>query len=106
MIIYDLEQGSPEWRTLRGQQPTASNFHKAVKQNGEISKQADLYIRALLASQIAEGPIDEGFKSAYMDRGTEMEEEARLRFELETGENVEQFGFCLREDGQVACSPD
>lgn len=106
MIVYDFEQGSDEWRILRGQQATASNVHKAIKQDGTLSKQSDLYIRSLLAKQVALGAIDEGFKSSAMERGTEMEEEARLRFELITGLDVHQVGFCVREDGVAACSPD
>ena len=106
MRVYDMEQGTPEWFKVRGLQPTGSAINKAVTMAGALSKQADKYILSLLATQIATGPIEEGFKSDAMARGTLMEEEARLRFELETGLDVQQVGFCVREDGLAGCSPD
>jgi hypothetical protein len=50
-------------------------------------------------------PLDWG-TSQWMDRGTELEADARRWYEMDQGVDVRQVGFCLRDDGAVGCSPD
>jgi len=48
-----------------------------------------------------------GFMSEWMERGKEMEEEARLWYEFTQGVDVQRIGFIYRDDRKEAgCSPD
>jgi putative phage-type endonuclease len=104
MKIIDVKQGTPEWLQVRLGIPTASNFDKLITTKGAPSKQAMKYIYKLAGEKVC-GMQEEGYSNANMERGVEMEAEARMFYELTTGEVVEQVGFCLHEDG-YGCSPD
>lgn len=103
MKIINCDQGTPEWHGCRAGIPTASAFDKIITSTGKASTQAEAYINQLLAEQMAgqSGGIE---PTEWMLRGIEMEAEARLFYELETGRNVDQAGFIVG-DG-CGCSPD
>lgn len=103
MKILDVVQGSPEWHLARCGIPTASNFDKIVTTKGERSKQAEKYLYQLAGERII-GKAEETYQNGNMQRGTEMEVEARQLYELMTGKTVLQVGLCV-EDGYGA-SPD
>lgn len=106
MIVHNVTQGSDEWMALRCTIPTASEFGKIITPaKGDLSSQATAYRHLLLACWLKGGPVDE-FLSYWMERGTEMEPEARDAYGLQTGNDVEQVGFITRDDGMVGCSPD
>lgn len=42
----------------------------------------------------------------WMQRGVELEPEARAFYEMERGVDVQEVGFITRDDGLVGCSPD
>jgi len=106
MIILDCEQLSEEWRAARGGIPTASCFDKIITTKGEPSKQAEKYLNQLAGERVS-GTTEEGFKSAYMNRGNEVEAEAREFYELITDSVVQKVGICYaNEDKKYSCSPD
>jgi len=82
-ILTDLEQGSDEWLAARLGIPTASNFSKLITSTGKKSTQLDGYARTLAAETLM-GKPEEGFKSGWMDRGTELEPMARAWYEFQT----------------------
>lgn len=104
MKIIDVVQGSPEWLKARCGIPTASNFHKIVIACGDKSKQIGKYMCQLAGERIT-GKIEEPFKSAAMQRGNDLEAEAREFYELVMGVKTQRVGFCLSENGYGA-SPD
>jgi hypothetical protein len=107
MIILDCIQGSPEWHAARLGIPTASNFGKILTSTAKPSSQAATYMNELLAGWLAGKPVDTLDTTHWMERGTELEAEARLRYEIQTGNAVRQVGFVyLDEDRRVGCSPD
>ena len=108
MIIYDVAQRSDEWFLIRGTVPTASRFDKILTATGKHSEQADRYANELVANWMM-GPHEverEELKSSWVDRGVEMEDEARLFYELKSDNLVSQVGFIMHDSGKFGCSPD
>ena len=103
MQIINCEQRSDEWYTARCGVPTASNFAKIVTTTGAPSKQREPYLLKL-AGELVTGRAEETYCNAAMQHGIDTEDDARSTYELITGTDVEQVGFCIR-DGAGA-SPD
>jgi len=104
MKIINCEQRSPEWFQCRCGVPSASSFDQIVTMKGEPSKQREKYMFRLAGERIT-GLQEETYQNAAMLRGVEMEAEARMFYELITGNIVEQVGFCISDSG-AGCSPD
>ena len=104
MIILDVEQGTEEWLQARLGVPTASNYSKIITSTGKPSAQADKYINDLVAQKLT-GEIPEMFKSDAMQRGNDLEPQARAYYEFMTDNVVEEVGLILNYDG-AGCSPD
>lgn len=105
MKIVNCEQGSPEWFLARCGIPTASNFDKIVDGSGAPSKQRKKYLYQLAGERVI-GKAEETYQNAAMQRGTEMEGEARSFYEMTTGQGVAQVGFCVVDSGIYGASPD
>ena len=104
MKYLDCEQGTEEWFRARLGIPTASQFGSIITPGGKASSSADRYMRRLVAEWLAGVPVDNEQSSFWMERGSELEDEARSRYEFDTGNEVEQVGF-IAADG-YGCSPD
>lgn len=105
MIIHNVIQGSPEWRRARLGVPTASCFDKICTPKGDLSKSSSKYMAQLVAEWATGMPLDDA-GSAFMDRGTALEDEAIAAYEFQTGNTVERVGFIALDDGSAGCSPD
>jgi putative phage-type endonuclease len=105
MRLIDCEQGSDEWLEARLGIPSASNFAKILTIKGTPSTQAKSYVDALVAEAIT-GESTYVKVTDAMQRGTELEPYARDRYILETGNEVQEVGFCLHDDYQAGASPD
>jgi len=105
MKIIDVEQNTQAWFEARLGIPTASNFDKIVTMKGEPSKQAEKYLYRLAAERVSR-QIENGYTNAFMERGHELEAEARKFYHLITTNEVKQTGLCLSDDGRYGCSPD
>lgn len=104
MIVHRMEQYSPEWWEIRKGVPTASRADKILTPTGKLSAQCRGYINELIAAGLGFG--DEPFVSDWMERGLELEPQARNFYELLTGETVEQVGFVTNDESTFGCSPD
>lgn len=106
MIILNVEQGTPEWNAARCGLPTASNFDKIVTAVGVPSKQREKYLFQLAGERVA-GCKEEAFQNGAMQRGVEMEAEARQLYELNKEVEVQRVGICYPDEKKlVGCSPD
>jgi putative phage-type endonuclease len=106
MIIENVIQGTPEWLKERCGIPTASNFDTIITTKGEPSKSRTKYMYQLAAERIT-GVKEETYQNGIMQRGIEMEAEARCMYELITGNTVEQVGVCYPDEKKLCgCSPD
>lgn len=104
MIIIDVEQGSDEWLKARLGVPTASNYGKVITSTGKPSATAEKYANELIAQRLT-GQIPELFKSDAMERGNELEPQARAYYELMTDNEVDEVGLIINDIG-AGCSPD
>ena len=106
MITLDIEQGSEAWFQARAGIPSASNLSKIITTKGEPSKQAEKYMHTL-AIEAVTGTKEETYQSAAMARGVEMEAEARALYEMINDVQVEEVGFCFKDERKLyGCSPD
>jgi hypothetical protein len=105
VIIHDFEQYTPEWYAVRLGIPTASGFDSIFTATGKESTSADTYMHKLLAEWLT-GKAEEGYTNAHMERGKELEAEARSYYEFATDAAVRQVGFISTDDGLCGCSPD
>ena len=106
MKIIDVEQGTPEWLQARVGIPTASAFDRIITSKTlKLSAQAAKYRYELIAEWTLGHPLDSG-TNAWMNRGSDLEAEARNAYEFLTENTVEQVGFVTTDDGLIGCSPD
>lgn len=105
--IINCEQGSPEWFQARLGIPTASEFATVMRtkgkgENGE-SKERRTYLHKL-AGEIITGQPMESYTNAYMERGKELEDEARKLYAFQTDTDPQIVGFI--RNGDAGASPD
>lgn len=103
--IFDCEQGSPEWFECRRGIPTASEFDTvmATGRGGGESKTRRTYLYKL-AGEILTGEQMYSYSNDHMERGKEMESEARDMYVFLTDLETAKVGFI--RNGQKGCSPD
>ena len=95
------EQGSEEWHAARCGIPTASRFSDNLAQGKGLTRAK--YMRELAGEIITGTPADK-FTNAAMERGKEMEAQARAEYEFLTDMEVELVGFAV--NGRRGASPD
>jgi len=92
MEIINCIQGSDSWINARRGIATASNFSKVVTSTGAASTQASSYAFQL-ASELVTEMQEEAYKDANMQRGNDLEPEAREAYEQSTLSLVDEVGF-------------
>jgi hypothetical protein len=105
VIILDHEQGSPEWLAARLGKPSASMFSKLITQTGKPSASAHDYVTELIAERLT-GKSEPFHVTEWMQRGTELEPEAREAYEFISSNDVIETGFILDTGWEFGCSPD
>ena len=105
MQTLDCEQGTEEWFAARLGIPTASCFKDLITSQGKRASPFSTYANKLAAERLM-GKSPESFTSEWMQRGTEMEPQARASYEFDRGVDIEQVGFCTLDDGSAGASPD
>jgi len=108
MIVLDCQQGSEEWLEARRGIPTSSCFSKILTSKGTLSSQWDGYMNQLLAEYIDPTvSVEERVYTKAMQRGNELEPEARDFYSSITGNKVDEVGgLFLDEAKDSMCSPD
>ena len=112
MKIVNCAQGSPDWHQARAGVITASMFSdarsrlKSGPNKGEPTSKALDYAFRLAVERISGHPLDGGFETWQMRRGHELEPEARMEHEIQTGLIVTQVGIVLTDDGAFGASAD
>ena len=99
--VFNMDQGGDEWFQARLGIPTASKF-ATVMAKGEGKTRSE-YMRKL-AGEIITGEVEGGFASSHMERGKEMEEEARQTYAFINSVEPELVGFI--RNGEKGASPD
>ena len=105
MKIINVEQGSQEWLELRRGVVTASRFKDVIAPSTlKVSASSKKYLYELVAEAL--GAYEEIPQTLWMQRGNELEDEARKTFEFITGLCVKQVGFVLHDSETIGVSPD
>lgn len=105
MKLWNVDQGSDDWKRLRLGIPTASQFHRMVS---PAKLQPSAQIKGFAYELAYERLFREeknGRTSMYMERGHIVEGMARDAFAERFGP-VALGGFAATDDGKVGCSPD
>lgn len=106
MIIESIDQYSELWWSGRRGLPTASQFGKIVTSTGKKSTSWKTYAFKKVAERLT-GKTEDTYKSDNMDRGTELEPEARKAYSFITGIDVEEVGMVFQDEKKLwLCSPD
>ena len=100
MKIYNFEQRTEDWYNIRKGKMTASNAETIIA-NG---KGLETYIYNLMAEYYSSAE-KENYINADMQRGIDLEPEARLEFEFYTDLDVQEVGFIEHNDF-IGVSPD
>lgn len=106
MILCTAPQGSPEWLADRCGVASASRFAAimATIKSGEAADRRN-YRTDLVVERLTGKPLD-SFMTAAMKQGIEREPIARQAYEVQTGNLVEQVGFCRHDTILAGASPD
>jgi len=106
MIIDNCIQGGEHWTNLRCGNPGASNFSKIVTSTGKISSTRGAFLNTM-AGEILLGAKEESFSNADMQRGIDLEPDARNLFEMIKGVEVKEVGLCYQNELRLFhVSPD
>jgi YqaJ-like recombinase protein len=103
--IFECEQGSPEWFSVRLGMPTASEFATLLStgRGGGESKTRRTYLYKLAGERITGTPM-ESYTNKYMERGKALEPEARDYYQFLTNSKLQRVGFI--KNTNKGCSPD
>ncbi|MFK3647946.1 lambda-exonuclease family protein [Lysobacter enzymogenes] len=104
LIHREIEQHSPEWYAIKAGKWSASSA--AIIMGGLDTSGLASLIQDIAWERVF-GPTAGGFKSSAMERGNELEPEARAWFCQERSVEIEQVGFVLHATlPNVGWSPD
>lgn len=106
MKIHNVPQGSDEWLEVRRGKFTASQAVKIITPTGKKSTSYRGELGRIIAEHLQLQEPENTLVTEWMDRGTEMEDEARAWLEVMTGETVDLMGFVEDESGLLGASPD
>jgi hypothetical protein len=104
MQQHNVEQGSPEWFALRIQFPLTASEAQAI---GNNDKGLETLCMEKMACKYSSAE-KELYSNKDLERGVDLEGDARSLYELETGNEVETVGFVTNDKiSKVAgASPD
>jgi len=115
MILVSAPQGSEAWLAARAGVTTASRFVDARAKLSRASKsgkkgdpagKAIEYAWTIALERIAGSPLDQAFSTWQMKRGTELEPEARMAYEMASGLLAGESGLLLTDDSKFGYSSD
>ena len=101
-IINNIQQGTPEWLQLRIGVFTATDGQTIATKGKGL--ETLIYEKA---SEIITGlSCEEVYTNSNIERGKELEEQARLFYEIEKNVSVETVAFVYGDFQHTGCSPD
>jgi len=108
MIIYEIDQRSEAWHQARCGRITGTRFKFLMA--GENTKTYNDLVKDI-AGEILTGKMEETYHNEIMERGVEMEEEARKEYENIFDIQVNQVGFIIPDEDDpyhewIGISPD
>lgn len=106
MKFYDVAPLSQEWKALRLGIVTASNVQKIITpKTMRVSSQAVGYMNQLIGEWLT-GEEIESYKSDWMQRGQDIEDQIWKAYESYAEVETSRGGFFTDDAGLIGCSPD
>ena len=103
--LFDLEQNSTEWIERHRGLLTASDAKKLLTASGSLSaSRVDVMARVIAERLGLQEPMSNDFTSDWMERGSELEYEARNWLAFDSDEDIELIGMVI--DRHTGASPD
>ena len=102
MKIYNMKQQTDEWFEIRLGKFTASNFSSLFSNKSTLKYQS--VINDVVYERLT-GLRQESFSNQWMERGNELESEARQSYEMLKFQKVKEIGF-VELNNRIGCSPD
>ncbi len=106
MKIHNCEQYSEDWWSIRNGLPSGSKASCIVTSKGKRSESINDYAIELANSVYFGKPINDFNGSRYMDRGSELEPEAALDYEMESQVLCKEVGIITNDIATYCASPD
>ena len=108
MRWLDVEPQSPEWKAARLGKLGSSEFSKVLTPvERKVSAQSSSVMFRILAELITGEPVENSeYRTEWMDRGVEMEDQAYRAYEAISDNETMRGGIFLADDGVLCCSPD
>ncbi len=110
MVVFDVQQGSAEWFECRRGIPTASVMSTVMAsgKDGGASVTRTKLLHKLAGEIITEEVAPDGYRSAAMEKGKALEDEARESYSRRKKVQVQRIGFVRNFSGLKSCgaSPD
>lgn len=102
-----MNQGTPEWLAARAGHVTASRFADVMAKVKVGEAAGRIKYRWEIVTERLTGQPVEQYSNKAMEHGTEQEPYARMAYEAQTGNVVEEVGLILHPStARVGCSPD
>lgn len=106
-ILYEIDQGSPEWLLMRLGIPTASKFSVITTgASRQFSAGAHTYANEKVAEIITGMDQGSDYISDEMEMGQITEQEAADSYEFANEVKTQKVGFITDDEGFYGCSPD
>ena len=106
MKILEMEQYSDEWWNMRCGKPSGSNAKKLVSSTGALSKSMSDYSIELAGDKFAGKSLNSFEGNKWTERGTELEDDARVDYQMRTQQAVTQVGMVTDDLERWLVSPD
>ncbi len=112
MKVHSVKQGTDEWLDIRRPFYTASALGVWVMQEPatwkavQIKARQDAIYNKVITDRLQLEPAKDSYKNDAMQRGNDLEEEARREYICFTGNDVEEVGFVEYDEHCFGCSPD
>ena len=106
--VYDVPQGSVEWKRLRSGIFTASRADDAfaTTKKGDFTAERKNLRAELALARLTGQPKEDGYQSKVMLDGIKREASAIRAYENIHGALVRSCGFVRDNDAPIGCSPD
>ena len=107
-IEHVVAQRSPEWHLLRAGRVNGSTAKDVLARiaKGEAAARRDLRVQLALETVLGTSCEDSTYINADMQRGIDLEAEARAAYEMQTGHIVRECGYLSSTTSHIGLSPD
>ena len=107
-VEHIVAQRSPAWHQLRAGRVNGSTAKDVLARiaKGEAAARRDLRVQLALETVLGTSCEDNTYVNSDMQRGIDLEAEARAAYEMHTGHIVRECGYLSSSTRRIGLSPD